>query len=47
MSQAELFVHFWLNCLNFKLAELSLAELSVRHTDKLLHGGLEKWTWWC
>ena len=23
-------VYFWLNCLNFKLAELSLAEFSVR-----------------
>ena len=27
MSQAELSVYFWLNFLNFKLAELSVAEL--------------------
>ena len=27
---AELSAYFWLNCLNFKSAELSLAELSGR-----------------
>ena len=30
LSQDELSVYFWLKCLNFKLVELSLAELSVR-----------------
>ena len=33
MSQFELSVYFWLNCLNFKLAELSVSELSVRHIN--------------
>ena len=30
LSLAELSAYFWLNCLNFKSAELSLAELSGR-----------------
>ena len=33
LSQAELSVYFWRNCLNFKLAELSLAELFVRQLE--------------
>ena len=30
LSLAELSAYFWLNCLNFKSAELSLTELSGR-----------------
>ena len=32
---AELSAYFWLICLNFKSAELSLAELSGRHIYQL------------
>ena len=35
LSLAELSAYFWLNCLNFKSAELSLAELSGRDIYQL------------
>ena len=37
LSLAKLSAHFWLNCLNFKSVELSLAELSGRVSATWVH----------